>query len=114
MMVIARVFTKIVLMISLKNDEKDDEDGPAPLEDEVHPPAKKPKRRFYRPARRNPFGMARLVCHLLPAFCLMTAMPVMAMESVDTHLESIDLDLLQQIAGPEPGKTVAPPPEVRM
>ena len=29
------------------------------------------------------------------------------------HLEIPDLEMLQQIAGPEPGKTVVPPSEVR-
>ena len=29
------------------------------------------------------------------------------------HLENTDLALLQQIAGPEPGKTVVPPQEIR-
>ena len=57
--------------------------------------------------RRNPHGMARFVCAMLPAWCAM-----MAANADGQLFENIDLQILQQIAGPEPGKTLVPPGEV--
>ena len=53
--------------------------------------------------------MANFTCQfLLPAWCAFAAKNV-----EEKHLETIDLEMLQQIAGPEPGKTVVHPSEVR-
>ena len=41
---------------------------------------------------------------LSPVWCAMAAMKVEA-----EHFETADLEMLQQVAGPEPGKTVVPP-----
>ena len=66
-------------------------------------------RRRRRPLRRNRFDMENFTCRLLlPAWCAIAAMKVEA-----EHFETADLQMLQQVAGPEPGKTVVPPGEVR-
>ena len=80
---------------------------PLPEEDFDEPLPRLPRRRR-RPPRRNPLDMANFTCQfLLPAWCAIAAMNVEAQ-----HLEIPDLEMLQQIAGPEHGKTVVPPSEV--
>ena len=74
----------------------------ADAEDEVEEfevPKRRSKRRP-RTRRRDPLNMA---------WCAMLAIGADAQQ----HLEDTDLARLQQIASPEPGKTVMPPPEVR-
>ena len=51
---------------------------------------------------------ARFVHYMLPAWCAMLAHDPSAQ-----HFEADELELLQQVAGPEPGKSVVPPQEVR-
>ena len=73
---------------------------PPPLlpEDDFDEPLPRLHRRRRRPPRRNPLGMANFACQLLlPAWCAIAAMNVEAQ-----HLEIPDLEMLQQIAGPEP------------
>jgi len=65
------------------------------------------RRRGRRAPRRDPMGMARFVTYMMPAWCAMLA----TVES--PHLEAQERDFLQQVAGPEPGKTVVPPGEIR-
>ena len=83
---------------------------PAPLpEEDFDELLQRLHRRRRRPPRRNPLGIAKFICQfLLPAWCAISNMNVEAQ-----HLEIPDLEMLQQIAGPEPGKTVVPPSEVR-
>ena len=53
--------------------------------------------------------MADFTCRvLLPVWCAMAAMNVEG-----EHFDTADLEMLHQVAGPEPGKTVVPPGEVR-
>ena len=76
--------------------------------DEEEISKKKPRRRKHKP-RRDPLGMAKFVRWMLPAWCAMVA-------TNSSHAEHVDmegLDFLQQVAGPEPGKHVVPPSEVR-
>ena len=99
--------------------------APSPVEEETHPaeviepeaddeeevplPLKSTGRvRRRRKFRRDPLFMARFVCSMLPSWsALATARP--AIEHVDDN----GLEALQQIVGPEPGKTVVPPAEIR-
>ena len=77
--------------------------------EEFEVPRKRPHCRRWRPPRLDPLGMAGFTCQvLLPIWCAMAAVNVEA-----EHFESADLEMLQQVAGPEPGKTVVPPGEVR-
>ena len=106
----------------LSHKEKDKEDNQEELENafqsnlEVNKageffevPSKRPRRRHWRPSRRDPLGIADFICLvLLPVLCAMAAVKVEA-----EHFEMADLEMLQQVAGPEPGKTVVPPGEVR-
>jgi hypothetical protein len=46
---------------------------------------------------------------MVPTLCALIAVTAEA----TPHMESDQLELLQQVAGPEPGKTVVPPEEVR-
>ena len=67
-------------------------------DDEFDEPLPRLHRRRRRPPRRNPLGMANFTCQfLLPAWCAIAAMNV-----EEQHLETLDLEMLQQIAGPEP------------
>ena len=77
--------------------------------EELEVPRKLPCRRRWRPPRRNPLGMAGFTCQvLLPVWCAMVAADTEA-----NHFESADLEMLQHVAGREPGKTVVPPGEVQ-
>ena len=58
------------------------------IEEEVEVPLKRPRRRHWRPSRRNPLGMADFTCRvLLPVWCAMAAMKVEA-----EHFESADFE----------------------
>ena len=77
------------------------------VEEEAEPVAPRPRRRRRRP-RRDPLGMARFACKvLLPALCAMAG-------AVDSdHLEDLDEETLQQLAGPEASKSVVAPSVIR-
>ena len=78
--------------------------------DEFEVPRKSPRRRRWRTPRRNPLGMAGFTCHvLLPFWCAMAA----TAGEETYHFENTDLEMLQQVAGPEPGKSIVPPEEIR-
>lgn len=73
-------------------------------------PRKSPRRRRWRTPRRNPLGMAGFTCHvLLPFWCAMAA----TAGEETYHFENTDLEMLQQVAGPELGKSIVPPEEIR-
>ena len=78
-----------------------------PVDEEVEPVLTRPRRRRRGP-RRDPLGMARFTCMiLLPALCAMAAA-----EDSD-HWEDLDRETLQQLAGPEAGKSVIAPSVIR-
>ena len=77
------------------------------VEEEAEPVVPRPRRRRRR-HRRDPLGMARFACKvLLPALC------AMASAEDSDHLEDLDKETLQQLAGPEAGKTVVAPSVIR-
>ena len=77
------------------------------VEEEAEPVVPRPRRRRRRP-RRDPLGMARFACKvLLPALCAMAGA-----EDSD-HMEDLDKETLQQLAGPEAGKSVVAPSVIR-
>ena len=69
------------------------------VEEEAEPVVPRPRRRRRR-HRRDPLGMARFACKvLLPALC------ARAGTADSDHFEDLDKEALQQLAGPEAGKT---------
>ncbi len=91
-----------------EDHEEDNEDNEPPARSQRH------RRRHRRRQRRryDPHFTSRFVRHLLPLWCAMSVMAPASAEK-DQHLETVDLELLQQLAGPEPGNTIVPPQEIR-
>ena len=73
-------------------------------------------RGYSRRRRRDrvPPLLARfLISRVLPAWCAMVATDATANQVEGIHIESNQMEAMQQVAGPEPGKSIVPPDEVR-
>ena len=88
------------------------------LEQEMEEPDEgQPRTRRSRRRRRkehdHSLAVRFLISRVLPAWCAMVATDATVNQVEGGHIETDQKDAMQQVAGPEPGKSIVPPDEVR-